>query len=152
KPRNESRAAITKVEGNKITVKKLGTFREQAVLMTVADQAKEVNAIVRQRKYEPGEAVDRGLQNDLFATARAGALLLANAEDVVVEVRVLPRPYWPGGDAARAKPELQRVVGHGDLTAVACVAFSPDGKRVVTGTRGEGGHGYEVSTVRLWET
>src|SRR5262245_4706048 len=60
KPRNELRAAITKVEGNKITVKKLGTFREQAVLMTVADQVKVVNAIVRQGKYEAGEAVDGG--------------------------------------------------------------------------------------------
>jgi len=150
KPRNEFQAAITKVEGNKITVKKLGTFREQAVL-TVADQVKVVHGIDKGKKIEAGEAIKEGLQNDLFATGRMRALLITNPDDVVTEIRVLPIPILPG-HPKEAKPELKRIVDHGDLSGFSCVAFSPDGKQVVTGEFGHGaGEMFDGTTLRLWD-
>src|SRR5262249_16723069 len=119
--------------------------------LTVAAQVKVVHGTVKGNKIEAGEAIEEGLRNDLFATGRTRALLLTNADDVVTEIRVLPVPILPG-HPREARPALKRIVDHGDLSGFACVAFSPDGKQVVTGEFGHGaGEMFDGTTLRLWD-
>src|SRR5207247_41189 len=105
----------------------------EEIVLTVADRVKVVHGVPRGDTPEAGEAIEDGFENELFFGNRVWASLFTNPDGVVIEVRVLPHPDAPE-DTTPAKPELTRIVDHGNLSSILGVAFSPDGKRVVTAT------------------
>jgi hypothetical protein len=94
----EISGAITKVDGDKITIRKFskekGKKGEEMVL-TLADKVKVVNAKFNfeEKKVEVGDELKDGLKNERFAKIGklgVGAQVITNDDGKVTEIRVFP--------------------------------------------------------------
>jgi len=83
--------AITKVDGNKLSITKMKKGEKgEELTLTASDNVKVVKGKFNKedKKIDAGDAIEGGLKSERFAKRAMGAII-TNADNVVIEIRLL---------------------------------------------------------------